>query len=345
MGGFKRSVLSTVLVALVALGIAGGASADGPFSSYGSPPELAGLTFPEPRVFIETQGWWVQGQTALAAPDISNDPASDFAFSSVHVHLGIPFPLGQQLVLPPNGEGYDWPYVAQWHNQQPTGKTRGVRGGGFSMGCGGLTYDNASKGLPLTEENVRLVGSLHFDDCDMDVWRSHSGTFENRFTADTTSKFGKRQYQSGAWNAQINAPAAPVAVTARGWYEGPGYTNVTLKSKAQATSLADGSWYAPGKVVSYGLAQGASKAFAYIDADIHHGSKGLVLIENKTGSSGTFVLPDLPPGDHVLLLGGWEKAAAGWNAGVLRLPFYVPEPEATGATRIRSPYICRTCPR
>ena len=328
MGRLKVGML--VALAALILSIPATGSTEDAYSCYACPPELAGATFPEPRAFIETQGWWVQGQTNLTDPDISNDPATDFAFASIHVHLGIPFPLGEQFIIPPEGSPYAWDYLAQWH-ENVGGAVRQVRGGMTGgNGCTdtGIPNDPNYRSVPITLVNQRYAGTIPVSAAKVTCWRDEVGTREFRFTADTTSKFGKREYQSGAWNAQINAPAVPVAVTARGWYEGPGYTNVTMKTKAQAHSLADGSWYASGKVISYGLAQGATRAFAYIDPDIHHGTKGLVLMENKTGSSGTFVLPDLPPGDHVLLLGGWEKAAAGWNAGVLRLPFNVPEPEA-----------------
>jgi hypothetical protein len=238
--------------------------------------------------------------------------------TSTHVHLGIPFPLGEQLVIPASG-GYSWPYLAQSHNGIGA-KVRGVRGGGFQMGTSGLSYDPDFRSGTIATQDFRHVGSIPNEADKPAAWRSVSGTFENRFTFDTTSPFGKRQYQSGAWNAQLNAAAAPVRVTARGWYEGPGYTNVTLQTRVQAHTLETTGLPS---TLSYSVDQGAKWAFAYVDANIHGGSKGTVIFENRT-AAGTFNLPVLPPGPHVLLLGAWEKAATGWNAGVLRLPFQVP---------------------
>ena len=289
-------------------------------TSYGSPPELAGIEYQEPRVFVETQGWWVEGQTALAAPGAS------FPFESAHVHLGIPFPLGEQFIMPASGSGVDFPYLAQYH-ENVGGAVRQVRGGMVNQttACSDdvIPSDPGFKGVKVTEVNQRHAGVIPFSASKVNCWRDEVGTREFRFTADTTSKFGKRQYQSGAWNAQFNAPAAPVAVTARGWYEGPGYTNVTLTTKVQAHTLASGGVLKPGSNAAYSLAQGAKWAFAYIDANIHAGIKGTVLFENRT-AAGSFTIPaGLTPGDHVLLLGGWEKTTTGWNAGVLRLPFHV----------------------
>jgi hypothetical protein len=279
------------------------------FRSLGSPPELD-FTYPEPRVFMETQCWWVEGQTGLLVP------GSDFPFTSIHDHLGMNFPMGERVVFPAAGQGYDWKYLAQFHND--VGATvRGVRGGGFQMGCEGIVYDPASRGVKVTQQDQRLVGNLHMTPCTVDLWRSKTGTFENRFTSDTTSKFGQRMYQSGAWNAQFNIAGAPVGFTGRGWYQGADYTNITLATKTRASILAAGGL--PNSL-SYSIANGAKFAFAYIDPNIHAGSKGTVLFENRT-AVGAFTLPPLAPGLHILLLGAWEKIGTGWNAGVLRLPF------------------------
>jgi hypothetical protein len=158
-----------------------------------------------------------------------------------------------------------------------------------------------------------------------------TGKRENRFTFDTTSKHGKRMYQSGAWNALIAAPAAPVGITARGWYESTGYTNVSLKDsnlgagKGFRASVLASSPVPDAWMLSYALGEGAKFFFAYVDPNIHAGSKGIVVAENKTGTSGSIVVntAGLEPGVHVLLVGGWEKSTDGWNAGVLRLPFLV----------------------
>jgi hypothetical protein len=304
----RRALVAAVLV--LAGCFAGPAQGTAPF---GCAPELASLDFPEPRVCMETQGWWVQGQTSLTAP------ATDFPFTSTHVHLMIPFPMGEQIFLPPSGQGYSWPYLGQWHNGQG-GTVRQVRAGSVNISCSdsSIPNDPGYRGVAITTQDQRHAGEIPVNATKVNCWRTAIGTREFRFTNDTTSKFGKRQYQSGAWNTVFNAPGTPVGFTARGWYEGPGYTNITLTTKTRSSTLA--STGLP-STLSYSLAQGATWAFAYIDPNIHAGDKGTVLFENRTGSGGSFALPVLPPGTHVLLLGGWEKAGTGWNAGVLRLPF------------------------
>jgi hypothetical protein len=265
---------------------------------------------------METQGWWVQGQTGLTAP------AADFPFTSTHVHLMVPFPIGEQFVCPPTSTGVSWPYLMQSHNGVG-GTVRQVRAGfvGPSSSDTSIPNDPNFKNVPITTQDFRHSGAIPFNATKVNGWCAYTGNAEGRFTADTTSPFDdKRQYNSSAYHMKLNQPGAPVGITARGWYEGPGYTNVTLTTKTRASTLATTGLPS---TLSYSLAQGATWAFAYIDPDIHAGSKGTVLFENRTGSGGSFSLPVLPPGIHVLLLGGWEKAGAGWNAGVLRLPFNV----------------------
>jgi hypothetical protein len=265
----------------------------------GPPPET-----PYATVYQETQGWWVQGATNLSAP------ADHFAFTSAHVHLGIAYPTGE-MIQKIDG-AYRFPFVARLHEFEG-GRGNFVRGGNFQLGGTIPQFPAPDFMRDPAGPDVFFTGTL------VSPKSPANGKHENRFTFDTTSPFGKRMYQSGAWLTFVNQAPVPVSATARGWYASTGYTNVTLKTAFRASTLA--ATGLPAKL-TYSVAQGAKWAFAYLDADIHHGSKGTILFENRT-SAGAFELPGLEPGAHVLLLGAWEKAGDGWNAGVLRLPFTV----------------------
>lgn len=252
---------------------------------------------PYPTIFQETQCWWQQGSTGLSAPGPS------FPFTSAHVHLGVAYPTGETIVRV-NGV-WRFPFVARLHNFQG-GHGKNVRGGNFLTGG--------------TIPSVPVPASLQNPSSADVMWSSvltsnaspSTGKKENRFTFDTTSPFGKRMYQSGAWWTFVGSSASAVPATARGWYASTDYTNATVKTPFRASSPLRA-----GSTVSYSLAEGATYAFAYADPDIHSGSKGAVIMENRTGASGSFTIP---AGARVLLLGGWEKASDGWNAGVLWLP-------------------------
>ncbi|MGI8606876.1 MAG: hypothetical protein ACR2L0_06950 [Gaiellaceae bacterium] len=194
--------------------------------------------------------------------------------------------------------------------------------------------DPAVSDRAITAEDEQLAGSIPIPASTVSSWQAFTGKRENRFTADTTSPFGKRQYQSGAWHAYLNRTGAPVGYTARGWYATTGYTNFSFKDSNigtgkgfQASQLRDTC--APDVVtVTYALAKGATHAFLYLNPNLHGNSKGTVIAENKTGSKGSFTFSTvgLASGVHVLLGGGWEKGSDGWGAAVARLPIKVCAP-------------------
>jgi hypothetical protein len=268
----------------------------------------AGKTCPTSAscIFQESQEWWVPGNTELTAP------AANFPFISNHVHLGVAWPQGEAI---PSQSRYEWDMFGQLHEYQG-GHGKDVRGGAF------LTWCCPSSPLPANLINPALDNETAVLHLSSSISGSLSvGQHENRFTLDSTSPQGKRAYQSGAWWACVGCSSGSAhSATARGWYLDTGYTNVSLKTPFRASTIQTTGLPS---TLSYGIAQGATHAFAYVDADIHSNLKGTVLFENRTGDSGSFSLPTLAPGNHVLLLGAWEKGATGWNAGVLRLPFHV----------------------
>src|SRR6266545_3078420 len=306
----KRLAFLPVLAALVASLLLIPAVASANPAIYEAPAAMvnAGKTCPTsaPCIFQETQDWWVPGNTSLTAP------AASFPFISQHIHLGVAWPQGEAI---PSQSRYEWDLFGQLHLYQG-GHGKSVRGGAF------LTWCCPSSSLPTNMVNPALdteTAVLHLSSSI--VGTLSVGQHENRFTLDTISPQGKRAYQSGAWWACVGCSSGSAhSATARGWYVDTGYTNVSLKTAFRASTIQTTGL--PGSL-SYGIAQGATHAFAYVDPDIHGGSKGAVLFENRTGDSGSFNLPTLAPGDHVLLLGAWEKGATGWNAGVLRIPFHV----------------------
>jgi hypothetical protein len=293
----RREALLVGAGALLVVGRAPEFALAAPSACYGWPADAGDPpVLPYASIYQETQCWWMQGQTGLTAP------AADFAFTSAHVHAGISYPTGETIVKI-NG-AWQFDFVVRLHNFQG-GHGKNVRGGGFLLG--GM----AQVPVPASLQNPASADVM---------WRSvlrptpsvPNGKHENRFTFDTTSPNGKRMYQSGAWWTFVGQSGAPVPATARGWYASTDYTNITVKTPFRASAPLRA-----GQTVSYALAQGAKWAFAYADPDIHHGSKGTVIFENRTGETGSFVIP---ADAKVLLLGGWEKASDGWNAGVLRLP-------------------------
>jgi hypothetical protein len=241
-----------------------------------------------------------------------------------------PYPLGERFVVPPPGSGYDWPFLAQFHNDIG-GTVRGVRGLSFQDIGGFGCCITVGGGTKITVDDQKLVGAIHVPSNRPDAWRQAEanawGAAESRFTVDTTSKFGKRQYNSTRWFTFLGTPGQPVIVKSRGWYEGLDYVDATLTTKVRASTLANGTAIRPGQTLTYSIGSGAKWAAVYFDPALHCNcpdAKGRVIFENRLGSTGSFVVPsDLTPGIHVLMIVGTEVGATGWSAGVVRVPFRV----------------------
>jgi hypothetical protein len=257
---------------------------------------------PYPTIFQETQCWWMNGNTGLSAP------GANFAHDSWHVHAGIASPTGERL-LPMSDGFFHFPCVLRLHNFQG-GKGRFFRGGavpGLNPGGSGIPQI----GLTAAMQNPQSADVMQTGLLKIPNGNPPAGQKELRFSLFTFSPTGKEMYQSGAWYTFVGTTPSAVGAVGRGWYVGAEYTNIGVGTKYRASAPLRA-----GQTISYSRAAGANWAFAYADPDIHHGSKGTVIFENRT-ADGTFVIP---AGTKVLMVGAWEKRSDGWNAGVLRLP-------------------------
>jgi hypothetical protein len=271
------------------------------------------MDFADTRVCLESQAWWLNG-------DSTPDP--DAPFMAEHVHVMVPYPAGE-TVLATDGY-YEFPFRATLFDFIG-GTGHSVRGGGFLSG--GTTPQVSMNIWKPTETHEERFGVLRKKASEV----KGTGKKENRFTLNTTSKYGKQMFQSAGWHTFVGTAGAPAGITCRGWYDGHDYANVSLKDSNlgtgtgfQASVLAStpvpDDW-----TLSWSLAQGAKEFFAYVNPSLHAGSKGIVAREGVAGTSGTFTVDtrDLPAGVNFLVVGGWEKKPAGSLAGVCRIPFLV----------------------
>jgi hypothetical protein len=299
---FASSLPGSPLASEAALGAPG----------FGCPPELQ-MDFADTRACLESQAWWLNADST---------PDTDAPFQSEHAHVMVPYPAGE-TILAKDGY-YEFPFRATLFNFIG-GTGHYVRGGNFLSG--GTTPQVSMNNWKPTAMHEERSGVLRKKASEV----IGTGKKENHFTLNTTSKHAKRMFQSSGWHTFVGTPGAPAGVTCRGWYEGHEYANVTLKDSNlgtgtgfQASVLAStpvpDDW-----TVSWSPAQGANEFFAYVNPQVHEGSKGIVVKEGVAGTSGTFTVDtrNLPVDVNYLLVGGWEKKATGSLAGVCRLPFLV----------------------
>lgn len=266
------------------------------FVPFGWPQAAGTATTPHPSIYLESQGWWHQGDPGAARP------GADWAHTSSHVHWGLAFPLGELAVK----EAGTWrfPGFAQLHNFQ--GGTAHWQRGGFLAGDGSSAQQVGLNWKPTSVDEARRVDRIQ-------TANAATGVKEARFTINTTSPFGKRMYQSTGWRGWLTGTPAATGATARGWYASTDYTNITIKTPFRASAPLRA-----GQTIAYSCAQGGNFPFAYADPNLHAGSKGTVLLEaTAPRTSGTVTIP---AGAKVLLIGCWERGPDGWNAGVLRVP-------------------------
>jgi hypothetical protein len=277
------------------------------------------VSFAEPRVFLESQGWWVEN----GEPDPLN---------AEHIHVGLCYPQGERIRFQ-NGR-VRWPLMIQLHNQ--VGATSNfVRGGGFQDGSVVPRASWNPAWSPVSNQEVRFAvltkSRRSLTKC---------GRREARFTNNVPASMqGHRFYQSAGWQAYVpclrglrraDYRSSDVMI-ARGYYESFDYVNVALRGNWKASAMAatpvPNEW-----TVSVGTAAGSTSYAVYVDPDLHHGSKGIVVAEGLGGDatrSVTIDTSELTPGVHKLMLVANEtqldplRAIKGTASGVLVVPFLV----------------------
>jgi hypothetical protein len=291
---------------------AAGAALMTPHLAYGAEVEAIGLpadapvrSYPEPRVFLESQEWWRDtGKTD----------------EGQHIHLSCAFPLNQTI----SGKvRFDFRVVL--HNQDSTANNIDW----IRVWAGGK-YPLPQTSWVVTPNSDGDVTAWRTFELDMN--RTYNGLREFRCTVNM-SKDGKskRRFQSSAWMANVtgsslgskSADRSANFLVARGWYaDSYDYANAAFLS-AYPWSPVSGNWSPTiqftdnGKnVTNYGL---------HVDPDFHHGSKGVYSYE-RTGSFKGPILLDtkrFTNGLHRLVLASHQDYSGGRNTGVLAMPFQV----------------------
>lgn len=249
--------------------------------------------YPEPRVFLESQGWWRR----------AGDPPE-----GRHIHVGACFPLDQIV----SGLVH-LDVVVKLHNNP--GRVTGLRWQVFD----GLTVAKAVSLACATDCTFTVP-------IDANVNGLAAGRWENRLTAnikDANGYFGKRLYQTTRWHFYVKATGPRTYSPGRnpgaaGWEAGT-YVNVFCgpTSGSALVYADDGS----GRTVTCKF-EGA--AFASVDPNVHAGDFGRVILQKPAAGTYSFLVPDdLAPGQHKLMVKAEKKTANATTSGVLVLPFTV----------------------
>ena len=297
----------------------------------GAPNDYPNRFYPEPRVFLESQGWWSAGRT---------QPGE----ASAHIHLGVCFPQGVRWNAGAEGK-IRLDFRVGFHNvfRYTVARFRGGIACCDSIEGGGAGFDDTSDGTralirsAMPNGRVYVTKILDLDGAGLD------GRKEARFTIDLrNTRTRKRFFQSTGWQSYIDRPEIIVVddyrdsdgATARGWYEGFGYTNASYADPYSAANPATVSGIWRPKVRMEPGAGGApvTSHRAHVDPDFHTGSAGWVVKRGRGSFRGRLWI------DTTILTNGWHKlvlianakrisrrgrAPNGTSSGVQVIPFLV----------------------
>lgn len=297
----------------------------------GAPADYPDPFYPEPRVFLESQGWWSAGRTAPGG-------------ASTHIHVGLCFPQG--VAWNPDADGkVRLDFRIMLHNAFNYRVAR-FRGG---IACcdaipgGGARFDDTSAETKALIASSMPNGSVYLTKV-LDVHGAGSdGRKEARFTVDLRNgRNGRRMFQSAGWQSYVDNPDTTVVgdyrsrdiVTARGWYEGFGYTNSTYGDFycAATPPTVSGLWRPKVKMAPGSGGARVTSHRAHIDPDFHAGSAGWVVERGLGSFEGRLAIDTtrLANGLHKLVLianarklARFDGIADGTSSGVQVIPFVV----------------------
>lgn len=269
-----RRILSGVLAITLLVSMPVAASA-------ANPPAPTNLTpFTGPSVTVGSQAWW--DKAGIVIPTRVGQ----------HIHVDTKIPTfavtASTLVLP---------VTINQHNG--TGPITWVRACRESSNCQTWSVNIG----PCADCSTYVTLPINIG-----AWPA--GKQELRLTANVASNDeGNRQFQSTGWPIQhgssTSCPRCSVFWTARSWYTDRGYQNAELES--------DPAQLGPGKVFKYYGHPGTDtivlptkRTFVTLDPHMHIGDPGRVLVDVSGSARGSYTMPSLTSGQHVLAIGAGD---------------------------------------
>lgn len=265
--------------------------------------------YPEPRVFLESQAWWI------------TTPGKNGS-SHGHVHVGTCFPYKQSI------RGIVEFDIRVIMHDNP-GRLAGVHGGLVEAGVG-MGELNPKGGQTCSGTcTFWFHGSIDTTKATSDgrkELRIHAHVKEPNDTEMLVTNGWQLNLANGG-KSIIDYRSSDVTI-ARGWYTGVGYTNASFGSDLP-TAPVSGIWSFKVSLKPGSGGIPVTHHVVLLDANFHANIPGTVLKEGLGAWSGTITLDTraLANGPHRLILRSDADAPAGsTNSGVLVIPFIVQNP-------------------
>jgi hypothetical protein len=301
------------------------------YECLGAPADYADRFYPEPRVFVESQDWWSSGRMTPGG-------------ASTHIHVGLCFPQG--AAWNPDADGkvrLDFRIMLHNAGNYRVSRFRGGIACCDSIPGGGAGFDDTSPETKALIASAMPNGYVYVTKT-LDVHGAGSdGRKEARFTlALRNARNDRRSFQSSGWQSYVDNPDTVVvadyrsrdSVTARGWYEGFGYTNATYGDVycSAAPPTASGVWRPKVKMGPGAGGVRVTSHSAHVDPDFHAGSAGWIVEQARGSFEGRLSIDTtrLANGLHKLVLvanaskiSRRDRVANGTSSGVQVIPFVV----------------------
>ncbi|MGH8984906.1 MAG: hypothetical protein ACRDY6_13670 [Acidimicrobiia bacterium] len=295
---------------------------------FGAPADYVnqfGADYPEPRAFVDSQAWWLEG-----AGDATS--SIDDAMRASHLHYGKCFPFMETW----NESGLLTEHVKlQMHEFVGGHSTTAsllafVNGGEFNGKVGlGPWY-------PTQVDETRYVQKSRdpstITKCGRLEQRGHLEGISNNG--------GERMFNSYGWQSLFDCKPGRTQIAARGpaiifrgWYEQADYSNITFLNDFRGEQGFRASQMDDPVVgdlkLSFALAAGANRWLVSINPNVHGGSFGS-WVARGSGTSFTLTIPDsaIPSGLFRVMAVGCERVGSssanpigGQNCGVGVVPF------------------------
>jgi hypothetical protein len=271
-----------------------------------APDPLTCTGYAEPRVFLDSQAWWVT-TPGKSGPD------------NGHLHTSLCFPLHQVV------KG-TIPLDIRLTMHENPGQLRSIAVQVFTDKGATVVAQRSFKPALTCKETCSWWVHL-----DADTTRvPYDGRQEWRIRPKITEPDGKVQVGSTSYQTYLNngKPKNDYRsydlVQGKGWYEGASYAIARLDSGFPFAPVS-GRWTIAFRCESDGPP--VRGCYVLVDPDFHHGDFGTVLFRQPGAYKGTLTIDtaQIAPGSHKLVIRTDAPHESGsTNGGVLGIPFVVP---------------------
>lgn len=260
----------------------------------------------QPRIFLESQAWWLRTPAAQGT-------------SFGHVHIGTCFPHAQKV------RGIVTFEARLILHESPGTLTRVT--GGITAASGDYSLFDVPVGMTCSGTCERWI-AITADTRKVPV----DGRVEWRFRPHVREPDGKEMVASTGWQTYLDNRGGRAVtayrpgdvIIARGWYTDVGYANSTISDLPPGA--VSGVW-TPHVVLAPGAGGiPVTSHAAHVDPAFHMGNHGLVVAEGPGAYRGKLTIDTraLVNGPHKLVLKASADAPSGsTSSGVLVVPFVV----------------------